>query len=114
MHLLNPGVPLLDGKTMAPPLKHTEVVINPELLANYAGLYKFPSSRLATVTSEDGHLCLQVDGEVKIAFYPESDTRFFAKLINGQLTFSTENGNVTEMIYVQDGSFSEQHVQRIE
>jgi uncharacterized protein YhfF len=66
------------------------------------------------VTSEEGHLCLQGEGDVKIAFYPESDTEFFAKLTDAQIRFKTENGSVTELIFSQTGSAAGQPAKRIQ
>jgi hypothetical protein len=113
MHLLNPRVPLLDEKELKPPKRRSEIPVDPNVLETYAGRYRFPSGRFATITSEDGHLCLQGEGDVKIAFYPESKTEFFAKFMDAQIIFKTENGVVTELDYVQNGNSSRESVRRI-
>jgi CubicO group peptidase (beta-lactamase class C family) len=114
IHLLNARVPLLGSKELTPSKARREIAVEPSILEKYVGLYRFPSSQTATVTSEKGHLCLQGEGDVKIAFYPESPTEFFAKLTDAQIAFNTENGRVTELIFRQSGSTSGQHVPRID
>jgi serine-type D-Ala-D-Ala carboxypeptidase/endopeptidase len=114
VHLLNPKVPLLGSRELTPDKARREIAIEPKLLEEYVGRYRFPSNQVATVTSEKGHLCLQGEGDIKIAFYPESSTEFFARLTDAQIRFNSENGRVTELIFSQSGSTSGQHVRRID
>ena len=112
-HLLNPVVPLLDSEALKPQQPRTEIDVDPNLLETYAGRYRFPSSQMATVTYEGGHLYLQGDGDVKIAFYPESNRDFFARIMDAQMTFKTDReGRVTELIFHRSGS--DFRVQRID
>jgi hypothetical protein len=105
MHLLDPRIPLLDSEVLTPPKPRKESVVDPKLLETYVGRYRFPSSQLASVTREGGHLLLQGDGDVKIAFYPESDRHFFAKIMDAQMTFNTDSqGRVFELIFQRSGS----------
>jgi len=105
IHLLNPRVPLLDGDTLAPPKPRKEIAVEPKLLETYVGRYQFPSSQLASVTYEGGHLFLQGEGDVKVAFYPESNQDFFAKIMDAQMTFNTDReGRVTGLIFHRSGA----------
>jgi serine-type D-Ala-D-Ala carboxypeptidase/endopeptidase len=113
IHLLNPKLPLLDSETLTPPKQRTEILVDSRLLDTYTGRYRFPSSQFASVTREDGHLFLQGDGDVKVAFYAESEHDFFARIMDAQITFKTDpEGRVTELIFHRDGS--SQRVQRVE
>jgi serine-type D-Ala-D-Ala carboxypeptidase/endopeptidase len=113
IHLLNPKLPLLDSERLTPPKQRTEILVDSKLLDTYTGRYRFPSSQFASVTREDGHLFLQGDGDVKVAFYPESEHDFFARIMDAQITFKTDpEGRVTELIFHRDGS--SQRVQRVE
>jgi hypothetical protein len=68
---------------------------------------------MASVTRDGDHLLLQAEGEVKIAFYPESSQDFFAKIMDAQMTFDTdEQGKVTGLRFYRGGSM--QRVRRIE
>jgi hypothetical protein len=90
-----------------------EVAIDAALLDRYAGRYRFPSGQMATVTRQDGRLILQGEGDVKIEFYPESSREFFAKIMDAQITFETDQkGRVTELRFYRSGSV--QQVRRME
>jgi len=112
-HLLNPRVPLLSDDVLTPPKPRTEITIAPALLDAYVGRYQFPSTQKATITRDGGHLILQGEGDVKIAFYPESDKAFFARIIDAQMRFNVDDGgHVTNLIFFRSGS--EIPVKRIE
>jgi serine-type D-Ala-D-Ala carboxypeptidase/endopeptidase len=105
IHLLNPRIPLLDTRALTPPKPRKEVGIDPNLLDAYVGRYRFPSSQMASIVREGGHLLLRADGEVAVVFYPESNQSFFAKLMDAQITFNTDGqGHVTELIFCRNGS----------
>ena len=105
IHLLNPRVPLLDGKALAPPKERKQIPLDSDVLDRYVGRYRFPSGQLATVTRESGYLFLQGDGDVKVAFYPESITGFFARIMDAQITFKADPQNrVTGLIFHRSGS----------
>jgi D-alanyl-D-alanine-carboxypeptidase/D-alanyl-D-alanine-endopeptidase len=105
IHLLDPRVPLLDSAFLAPPKPRKESAVDPKLLESYVGRYRFPSSQLASITRDGGHLLLQGDGDVKIAFYPENDQDFFAKIMDAQMTFNIDSqGRVKELIFRRSGS----------
>jgi CubicO group peptidase (beta-lactamase class C family) len=113
IHLLNPRVPLLAREDLEPDKDRKEVPVDAETLARYAGRYRFPSSQMASVTRDGDHLLLQAEGEVKIAFYPESSQDFFAKIMDAQMTFDMdEQGKVTGLRFYRGGSM--QRVRRIE
>ena len=53
------------------------------------------------------------DGDVKLAFYPESSENFFAKIMDAQITFVTDSeGHVAELLFHRSGST--QHVKRVD
>jgi hypothetical protein len=113
IHLLNPKVPLLVGDMLQPQKERKEIAVDPQLLDRYAGRYRFPSSQMASVTRKGSHLLLQGEGEVKIAFYPESSREFFARIMDAQITFETDaQGNVTGLLFHRSGAV--QQVRRTE
>jgi serine-type D-Ala-D-Ala carboxypeptidase/endopeptidase len=112
-HLLNPRVPLLNDEALTPPKSRTQITIDSKLLEAYVGRYQFPSGQKATITREGGHLILQGDGDVKIAFYPESDKDFFARIMDAQMKFTSDSeSQVADLIFFRSGS--EIPVKRIE
>jgi CubicO group peptidase (beta-lactamase class C family) len=105
VHLLNPRIPLLSSEVLTPPKLRKEVQIDSKLLETYVGRYEFPSSQMATVTREGDHLFLQGDGDVKVAFYPESNEDFFARIMDAQMTFRADSdGRITGLIFFRSGS----------
>jgi CubicO group peptidase (beta-lactamase class C family) len=113
IHLLNPKIPLLAGQALAPPKLRKEVSVEPRALDSYVGHYQFPSGQIAHITREGGRLFLQGEGDVRVAFYAESDQSFFARLMDAQITFQIERqGRVTGITFVRNGS--SQQVPRIE
>jgi serine-type D-Ala-D-Ala carboxypeptidase/endopeptidase len=113
IHLLNPRVPLLAREDLEPERERKEISIDAETLSRYAGRYRFPTSQMASVTRDGDHLLLQAEGEVKIAFYPESAHDFFARIMDAQIAFETDSkGKVTGLLFYRGGSM--QWVRRIE
>jgi len=53
----------------------------------------------------DGLLLLRATGQPPIELYPESETKFFAMVVNSEVTFKkTKMGKVEELILHQDGT----------
>jgi len=112
-HVLDGKSPLRDAKALEPPLVRKEVAIESKFLDRYAGKYQFPSGQSARVTRNGSHLFLQAEGDVKLAFYPESTENFFAKIMDAQITFMTDSeGHITELLFHRNGST--QQVKRLE
>jgi hypothetical protein len=56
------------------------------------------------VTVEDGKLMTQATGQGKLQVYPESETKFFLKVVDAQLTFARdEQGKVSHVTLHQNG-----------
>ena len=103
-HLLSPASPLLAAKALTPAKVRKEIALDPRILDGYVGSYEFPSGQLAVITRVDGRLHLQGVGDAKIIFYAENETRFFAKLIDAQMTFTTTPlGRATGLTYSRSG-----------
>jgi serine-type D-Ala-D-Ala carboxypeptidase/endopeptidase len=113
LHVLNANVPLRDARDLAPPKTRTQVPIDSEILDAYTGRYRFVSSQMATVSRNGSHLYLEAEGDVKLAFYPESSEQFFAKIMDAQITFVRDSGgHVTELLFHRNGAT--QRVQRVD
>lgn len=113
LHILNLRVPLRDADDLVPPRTRKQIAVQSETLDAYAGRYRFASSQMATVSRNGSHLYLQAEGEVKLAFYPETNEHFFARIMDAQITFIRDpEGHVTELLFQRDGAT--QHVQRVD
>jgi len=82
LHLLDETFPL-----RPPPQKHTEVAVDSLVLARYAGEYELTPALHIVVTREAAHLFLQATAQPRFAIFAESDSTFFLKAVDAQLTF---------------------------
>jgi CubicO group peptidase (beta-lactamase class C family) len=98
MHLVEPKFPLA-----APPKVRKEVSVAPALLDAYVGEYQLTPTFAITVTRDGGALFVQATGQGKLAIYAESETEFFMKIVDAQISFVKENGGVTSLVLHQNG-----------
>jgi serine-type D-Ala-D-Ala carboxypeptidase/endopeptidase len=79
--------------------------VDPRLYDKYVGQYKFQTvDATITVTREDDHLFARLTGQQKFEVFPESETDFFYKVVDAQLTFVKDStGAVTHVILHQNG-----------
>lgn len=82
----------------------TEAKVDPQVYDSYAGDYQLAPSFILTITSEGGKLMAQASGQPKNELFPTSETEFFLKVVNAQITFvKNEQGQVTQLILHQNG-----------
>jgi D-alanyl-D-alanine-carboxypeptidase/D-alanyl-D-alanine-endopeptidase len=105
MHLFDPSIPLTPKPT--PTSERVEIVVPPETLAAYVGVYALdvmPDFKL-TVTLESGQLQVQATGQPKVPVFAESATKFFYKVVDAQLTFvAAADGKPAHLILHQGGA----------
>lgn len=83
--------------------------IDPKVYADYTGQYQFEfsSEYVVTVSTQNGDLITELKqptGQSKATIYPESETRFFRKDVNVEVSFvKDETGRVTHLIFHQEG-----------
>jgi D-alanyl-D-alanine-carboxypeptidase/D-alanyl-D-alanine-endopeptidase len=95
-HLLNPAFPV--------PAVHRQIAIDPAKLPGYAGRYPITPNFVLTVTPKQGRLMVQATGQDEIQVYPESDTRFFYRVVDAQLTFELgPDGSAIALVLHQNG-----------
>ena len=78
-HLLDPSAPLVKGRR--------EIAVDPKVLERYVGLYELAPNAVFRITREGSHLYAQLTGQPKIEIFPESETTFFSKVVDAQITF---------------------------
>jgi CubicO group peptidase (beta-lactamase class C family) len=80
------------------------VAVDPAVLKSYEGTYALSLLFAITVTVEDGKVMAQATGQQKCQVYPSSNSEFFYKLVDAQLTFEKgDDGGVTALVLHQDG-----------
>ncbi len=87
-------------------LTGTQVIakVDPKIYDAYVGDYQLAPNFILTVTREGDKLMTQATGQGKAEIFPESETKFFPKVIEAKITFvKDESGKVTHLILQQNG-----------
>ena len=101
-HLLDSRFPLIP-----PPKTHAVITIKPEVGAQYVGRYELDPAFILTVTQESGRYFAQATGQGKFEIFPETETDFFFKVVDAQITFVKDPaGKVTSLVLHQGGDQS--------
>ena len=88
--MINPAYP-------APKIRRA-VPVDPALLAAYVGRYQIVPSFVLTVRADDGHLFVQATGQAEYEVFAESETDFFYRVVDAQLTFEHPEGGAAPML----------------
>jgi hypothetical protein len=75
----------------APAVERTEVEVASEILQTYVGAYELSDELTITVTLENG------------ALFAESETEFFLKVANVQLTFTKDDAGEVDAVVLHQG-----------
>ncbi len=79
-----------------------EITIAPQILESYVGSYELRPGVFMVVTLEEGQLITQLGSQPKVPVFPESETAFFAKVVDAQVEFTKdETGAVTALVLHQ-------------
>lgn len=71
-------------------------------LDRYLGNYQLTPELVLTVSREGKKVFVQVTGQPRIEAFPESNNKFFFKMIQASMEFvKDQNGLVTELIFIQ-------------
>jgi hypothetical protein len=81
------------------------LALAPGILSAYVGEYELKPGFIVTVTVEKDQLFVQATGQPRIQVLPSSETEFFLKDIEAQISFVKDaGGKVTQMILHQGGA----------
>lgn len=95
------------------PVERTEVKVNPSFFRGYVGSYQLAPDLILSVTQEGDHLMTQATGQDKVEIFPENDRKYFAKVVDAEITFVCDSrGDATELILHQGGE--DHHAKRVE
>lgn len=85
------GIPL--------PEKRHEIELSDEVLRRYVGVYEVEAGFQMAIRLENGLLRAKATDQVEMPIYPESETEFFVKLFEGEVTFVLDGaGEVTGLV----------------
>src|SRR5499426_1324445 len=92
------------GEKYEIPRERVAIKIDPKILDAYVGQYELNPNFIITMTRESDRLMTQATGQPKFELFPESETNFFLKVVDAQVTFvKDEKGVVTHLILHQGG-----------
>jgi len=84
----------------------TAIPYDPTQFDKFVGSYQHEraSGMFFTITREGDHFYTRLTGQRNVEIFPESDTKFFAKIVPAQLSFNLDaGGNVTGVVLHQNG-----------
>ena len=100
-HLLN------DELALAPPpqapTERVEIDVDREIMAPYVGEYELTADFRISVTLDERGLNVQATGQPRFPVFAESETKFFLRVVDAQVTFVEEDGEITALILHQGG-----------
>jgi secernin len=85
-----------------PPKERKEINVDPAIYDAYVGTYTLTANRTCTITKEGDDIHIQVSGQPKLEMFPESETKFFLKVVDAQIEFVVDKtGAVTHFLQYQ-------------
>lgn len=100
-HLLDASYPLLK---IEPLKEHKEITLDTKIFDKYVGSYQLAPNAIMTFSREGDRLFTQLTGQPKFPVFPESDKKFFLKVVDAQITFDTDaQGKATQATLHQNG-----------
>jgi serine-type D-Ala-D-Ala carboxypeptidase/endopeptidase len=91
-HLLNASYPLLK---LDAPAEHRQITLDTKTYDRYVGQYQLGPNAIMTMSRDGDRFYSQLTNQPKVEIFPESESKFFLKVVDAQLTFNTEATQVT-------------------
>jgi CubicO group peptidase (beta-lactamase class C family) len=100
------------GEPVTLPGEREATDVPTDILRQYVGAYQLAPNVTNTIRLVDDHLTTQLPNQPEIPLFPESETKFFLKVVNAQVEFFKDaSGRVTHLIIYQNGR--QQTAQRV-
>lgn len=95
---------MLFGRHYDLPVIHHRVALDPKVYGSYMGRYELEPGSAVTIVKKGDHLMIEGIGRDSIEIIPESQTRFFVKGADSEISFvRAADGNMVELILEQGG-----------
>ena len=80
------------------------ITLTSDLLNEYVGAYVTASGLQISISRNDDHLYLELQGQSPIPYYSESNTKFYSEAVNAEVTFEANSeGKVAALTIHQGG-----------
>lgn len=96
---MTPPVP----RGYAPPVERTEIEVAPEVLEAYVGTYRLDDETELVVTLEEGRLFVEPPGQRRYPLFAESESEFFLRAANVQITFTKDPAGAVDGLVLHQG-----------
>lgn len=101
-HLLESKYPLA---RIEAPKERKEIKVGTKVLDTYVGEYQLAPNFVITISREGDRLFGHPTGQAKLELFAETETDFFLKVVDAQLTFVKDaNGQVTHLVLHQNNA----------
>lgn len=101
LHVIEPRAELVK---FSPPREHKEVAVDPKVFDGLVGKYQLAPGFVMNVTREADKLFIQATGQGKVQVFPESETEYFLKVTDAQITFvKDDSGKFSKLVLHQMG-----------
>jgi CubicO group peptidase (beta-lactamase class C family) len=92
------------GQEYTIPAPKTVVNLDPGVFDQYVGKYELAPNFIMTVSRDGGRFITQATGQKPIEIFPLSETKFFPKVLEAEITFvKSADGTVTGLMLTQNG-----------
>jgi CubicO group peptidase (beta-lactamase class C family) len=90
------------SKTTAVPAERKAIVLDPAMYDEYVGVYTLRPGLIITITKEHQRLMTQMTGRPKVELFPESESKFFVKGADVQVSFRRDPTGKVILLTVHD------------
>lgn len=85
--------------------QRTAIPLDPKVFDAYAGDYELVPGFVLTIWREGDHFWTQATGQARAELFAESETSFFLRIVDAQMTFVKDaGGKVTHLVLYQGGT----------
>ena len=85
------------------PTERTLATVDRSILARYAGTYIATPTFSVVYTLEGDQLFAQATGQAKFPMFPESESKFFMKVVDAEVEFHTGDKGVADYLVLHQG-----------
>ncbi len=94
------------------PAERTPAEIDPSIYESCAGEYELRPEFLVTIATSTNHLLLRVAGQDPVPIQPQSNTTFYASVIDAEVTFNRNGNGLVDSLTLRQGGRQSQAPKR--
>ena len=104
---LNPsnvsGIEVLKNLGVDESTLNPTIVVPEEILESYVGNYELAPNFVLSISRKENRLYIQATGQAVSEVFPTSNSRFYSKIVNAQITFNKNKSGVVESLTLHQG-----------